>query len=452
MSEDYCQEDVDRLQCPFTWDMSKFNVDKIWGLTDIEEFIPELEFTKALISAYVQIISEKYDEADNQLKRTEATLKEIKCQIKRDVARHVFLGTKIHFMIRKGNSKDVNEILKTVNSISDASCISPLNEFIACTWMYANYCMETTKIAIKFAEIAVQYNPKSATAHYILARNLRTLRRQFSSITLPKPDEMMHFRKAYELEENTKFALFFAQSLKENRNKPKAMEIFHEIHRKKFPSVSIQLRLALAFIQDNDLSNAKKCLDYIESEMPAESMFLHYKGLYLMKKKEYEEASKYLLKATEENNFPAEMCYIQCMMQLNTEFDFTSHLLKVKEKFSNCEDARRKEILLHIAFSYFFNNKDYQQSMTYFLHAFEIEEKDLPLKNFSCKFSRQIIDVFHFVMSELLPKIPGDVKSEQKTIEVKDKLKKICQQHLPYRPPNFDKRTKLSTQFRKMNI
>lgn len=72
------------------------------------------------------------------------------------------------------------------------------------------------------------------------------------------------------------------------------------------------------------------------------------------------------------------------MKLLNKEFDFTSHLLKIKEKFSQSDDARRKEILIHIALSYFHNNKDHRQSMTYFLQAFEIEEKDLPLKvNFS---------------------------------------------------------------------
>lgn len=453
MSGDYCQEDVDRLQCPFSWDMSKYNVDKIkWNLNDVEEFIPEVKFTRVLISAYIQILKEKYDEVENKLESTEAAVKGIKCQVKREVAQHIFLGTKIHFLIRTKNFKEIDELLKSVNSISDASFLSPLNELIACVWTHANYCMETTKIAIKFAEMAVQYNQKAATAHYILARNLRTLRRQVSAFTLPKPDEMKHFRAAYELEENPKFALFFAQSLKENRNKSKAMEIFHEIHRKQFPSAPVQLRLALAFLQDNDLLKAKECLDYVESAIPAGSMFLHYKGLYLMKKNEYEEAAKYLLEATEDDNFPAEMCYIKCMKLLNKEFDFTSHLLKIKEKFSQSDDARRKEILIHIALSYFHNNKDHRQSMTYFLQAFEIEEKDLPLKNFSCKFSNQIVDVFHFVMSELLPNVPGDVRSEEKAIEVKNKLKKICQQHLPYRPPHFEKRTKLSTQFRKMNI
>lgn len=76
---DYCQEDVDRLQCPFSWDMSKYNVDKIkWNLNDVEEFIPEVKFTRVLISAYIQILKEKYDEVENKLESTEAAVKGIK--------------------------------------------------------------------------------------------------------------------------------------------------------------------------------------------------------------------------------------------------------------------------------------------------------------------------------------------------------------------------------------
>lgn len=165
--------------------------------------------------------------------------------------------------------------------------MSFINEFKACFWTNCNYCTETINIAIKFAKIAIEHDPNDAIAHYLLARNLRTARRAVTIFSAPKKDEMFHFRKAYELDKNPKFTLFFAQSLKENKNYPEAMKIFNELHDMNLQNVSIQLRLALAFIQNHNLNEAKKCLDFIESVKPNESMFLHYKGLYLMKKKEY---------------------------------------------------------------------------------------------------------------------------------------------------------------------
>ncbi|XP_051161188.1 uncharacterized protein LOC127281510 [Leptopilina boulardi] len=115
-------------------------------------------------------------------------------------------------------------------------------------------------------------------------KNLRTIRKLNPRFIKPRNDELMHFKEAYKIDENPKFAVNLAQCLKESKNNSEAMIIFEELYKKNWKSVTIQLRLALVFIKTNKLDNAEKCLDYVESVAPEKSMFLHYKGLYLMKK------------------------------------------------------------------------------------------------------------------------------------------------------------------------
>lgn len=154
--------------------------------------------------------------------------------------------------------------------------------------MHCDHWKSTTEIAIKFAKIAVEHDPKAALAHFILAKNLRTLRRCSSKFKLPENDEIYHFTKAYELIKNPQFGILLAQSLKELRNLHESEKIFEELNNMNVQSVPIQLKLAKNFLFTNQFANAKKCLDYIESVDPNNFDFLYQRGLYFFEKMQYE--------------------------------------------------------------------------------------------------------------------------------------------------------------------
>ena len=150
-------------------------------------------------------------------------------------------------------------------------------------------------IAINFTKLSIEKDQDAATAHFLLAKNMRSKRRTASVFKIPEEEEIYHFTKAYELSKNPQFGLFVGQVLKESRDQHNALKIYKEIYEMNIESASIQTRLALAFTQMNLLEFANKCLDYVESVKPDDSMFLHYKGLFFMKKKEYEVLLRFII-------------------------------------------------------------------------------------------------------------------------------------------------------------
>lgn len=188
-------------------------------------------------------------------------------------------------MTKKENVTEVEEMLKNIETINHEVYLSSLCIFKALVFScFTHDDTATCETAIKFAEIVIERDSTAAIGHYILGKNLRRIRRLVSVFKNPEESELFHLKKAYELDKNPKFGLFCALCLKENRN-PNAIKIFERIYRKNLKGKTSNLRLALAFIQGNKLVKAKKCFDYVESIEPEKSTFLHYKELYLMKRK-----------------------------------------------------------------------------------------------------------------------------------------------------------------------
>ncbi|XP_043471090.1 uncharacterized protein LOC122504211 [Leptopilina heterotoma] len=387
------------------------------------------------MSAFVQVLKKDYNQADEKLGITEIVIDKFKSPIKKEVARHIFDATKAHLLLqRESNLTQVDELLKNIRDISDKIYQSSLNQFKAAIWIHCNHWNATTKRAIKFSEIAVEYDPEDATAHYLLAKNLRTDRRFISKSIYPRSDEIYHFGRAYEIEKNPQFGILFAQSLRENRDNRDSMKIYEELSNMKIENVPLQLRMAAAFIAFRDFGNSRKCLNYVESVEPENNTFLHHKGKYFMELMQYEEASKCLLKSAEEGNFGADMLYIKCIRMLQVPFDYTSHFLKLKEKYSDYNSPAKKEILINLAFCYFVFKKDFDEAVKHFVEFFEIGDSGyLLFKHFQFIPFLRPVNIYYFLEDEFLPKVNSYINSKRnivskETIQGSETLMKIAKQ------------------------
>lgn len=209
---------------------------------------------------------------------------------KLEVARHIFESTKLHVLMRIDNNFNDEKMLMldNIKILKEDIYESPLNEYKCCAWGFCNYSTISINRALSCAELAIDKDPESATAHFFLARNLRCARRKVSVFSKPEEKEIFHFSKAYQISRNPQFGIFLAQCFKEGRDTANAGKMYREINGMNIESASIQMRLALAFTQMKHLDLAEKCLKYVEAVTPEDSMFLHYKGIFLMKIFKYE--------------------------------------------------------------------------------------------------------------------------------------------------------------------
>ncbi|XP_051161187.1 uncharacterized protein LOC127281509 isoform X2 [Leptopilina boulardi] len=457
MAEGNRETRLRKLQCPFTWkNISENDLNSVkQDLHHDEAFVPLMSLTRYLIISYAQFLKQDYKLADEKIEEANKLISQFS-NSEKEVVEHILEATKAHYLMIKENTDEVDEILKKINNIDDEKYLSTLNVFKAALWTHCNDFINTTEIAIEFAKLSLKYNPEYAISHYFLAKNLRTLRRLKSCHTSPDDEEMLHFETAYKLDKNPQYGLFLGQAYKEKRieyqkkmmkdeeimMKKKAKNILTEIHKMNIKCPSINLRLALYFEQNFLLNEAKECLDYVESVTPDDSMFLHYKGLYFMKMKNYEEAAEYLKKTYDLNNYGADIGYAQCMRILRKRFDFVEYFLKMIEKYENIEKCKQKEMHLHVAFTYFNIKRDIREAIKYFLQAFEIETFEFnmekyfyPLEDVKANNKHTFgINVYKFLEDNIFPKITdymknNTIKIPEDVIAANEKLKKICEEY-----------------------
>lgn len=63
------------------------------------------------------------------------------------------------------------------------------------------------------------------------------------------------------------------------------------------------------------------------------------------------------------------------MRKLGKRFDFPAHFLNMIERYAESEKPKRKEMYLHVAFSYYWIKRNIREAIKYFLAAFEIEDE-----------------------------------------------------------------------------
>lgn len=175
---------------------------------------------------------------------------------------------------------------------------STIDACISIAW--SKYHRIGSKNAEKFIREALSKNPKCDLWYFILAKNLRRQRRDNSIAARPNDEEITCFITAYQLSKNEVFELFVAQMYRELRLKNEAKKIYTKIYdNQKIDDTNVNctvlLRLALGFIRLEDYQKAKDCLDRVEKKNPNQSMLIHYRGIYYMKKRMFKVNNIYIM-------------------------------------------------------------------------------------------------------------------------------------------------------------
>ena len=212
---------------------------------------------------------------------------------------HVLNSTKCHVYWKIDHKSLGRELFIKIKPLpaGDLSVRSTLNGLRSICW--SKYHRVGTEEAIEFIKKALEDDPNCDLWHFILGKNLRRIRRDSSVGSLPSPEETNSFYKAYKNSKNALYGIYVAQMLREKRQNDQAAQMYLEIYKSNPKSDSIYLRLALGFIQLFQLNEALMCLEHIAATCSNDCTYMHYKGMYLMKKKRfnvraYEEKKKNL--------------------------------------------------------------------------------------------------------------------------------------------------------------
>lgn len=199
----------------------------------------------------------------------------------------VLRSTKCFVYLRLKMETELKRLLadtKAINS-SEKKQTSTVKACKSIAW--SNYRLHGTTKAIKFIREAIANNSDCDLWHFMLGKMLRRKRRDEKFNGMPDSEEMESFKKAFNTMKNPVYGVFLAQVYREQRNMRLSLTMYERVLRDKPESDTLLLRMALGFMNLKDFEKAKFCLDKAAKNSGDKSMFLHYKGLYHFKQRQY---------------------------------------------------------------------------------------------------------------------------------------------------------------------
>ncbi|XP_014218205.1 uncharacterized protein LOC106646639 [Copidosoma floridanum] len=438
-NDDDVQATENKLECPFTWVMDE-NLAQTYeqdAYVNIEDQ-PIKALMHSITLIYVHVIKKDLHTAYAKVKETIEVLNSMdfpqleKEGISIKILVHIVRASQYHYYVARGNHAGAQKILAEVplldaQQLRDKTNIGTLNGCKSLSWSV--FFDAPKSIALAYASRAVQNSPNCALWNFILGKKIRHLRRDDSNFE-PLPDEIKHLLKAYELSGSHYYGVFVAQMYGEMKEYGKAKQISMEIYNCNPQSVGIRLRLALNFMKSKDYDYAKDCLDFVQIRCVDNSMYLHYKGLYFEKQKNYQMAALYYSKGAEKGNYKADLQYAKCMSIINKKFNYVKHLDEMLTRH-NKNTTLVQQIFLHTAMQFYFIKIDIKNALTYFLKAIQISPKNKQLKNYkNITMDYKTYNIVEFLYNKILPEthqkypiLPYDLSDVINTIE---KLYPLC--------------------------
>lgn len=205
-----------------------------------------------------------------------------------DVLNHIVEATQYCLLTLVQDELGAKKVMDSMKGCDDFLSKIELGTMFGCKCIaWSSFHNPAATSAISFAQMAILNSPNCPLWHSLLGKNLRRCRREESFDSEPSRDEINCLLKSYELSRSQCYGISVAQMYKETKDVKKSMRMYLNIYEAKPTSVTINLKLALAFSQSRDFERAEKCLDYLESRIPNHSMYLHYKAIYFLKQKNF---------------------------------------------------------------------------------------------------------------------------------------------------------------------
>ncbi|XP_051161318.1 uncharacterized protein LOC127281589 [Leptopilina boulardi] len=431
-------EELKKIQCPFTtWELDEIKnviISQGEATHDDEDFIPLLKWIRSLVEVYEFVQKKTLKDAKESLKFAEEIWNSVKEKHEKNVSiqvlKNIYKGTKCFLLMEEEEFNEIDKILKTLNKNVDYDKNeidrSTLNGCKGVAWSKFKDAgdMGTNK-ALDFIDLAIKDNSNCDVWHFMSGKNLRRQRRNKYFFSEPTEKEIFELKKAYELSEDPTYGIYLGQMYKEVGKKNEALKIYKKIHETKPESANINLRLALGFIRTRNLQSAKECLDFAEKKVPDDSMFLHYKGIFLETLKEYRKAADYFKKASTGHNYAAECSYLKCKAKFGETDDFVNYIKKMLITYENYE-SRTLDLTLQLAASYYLCNHDIPNAAKYYLEALEKSPNSKEFKRHACFLLSGQIEVYRYLKTDFLSKALSNLNLDSETKETCMRIQQIC--------------------------
>ncbi|XP_058800452.1 uncharacterized protein LOC131669535 [Phymastichus coffea] len=386
------KELLSKLECPFNWELENISKSIKIDYTphDEEELLPLLKLMRILMIIFMETKDDKSDSnlIFEKLKECNDIYRILKNkahpEVSSKIVYSVLQATKCFVYLRLNMEKELDLVYQNFEHIDEMNN-KEKSTLLGCKAIcWSIYHRAGSEVAEQLIREAMKLNGNCDMWHFILAKNLRRQRRDYSSLfDRPDCEERESFLKAYNISKNPNYGIFVAQMYRESRQYKEALKIYNNI----FASFdclcsSVLLRLALGFISQKKWQKAKACLDKAEKTDAKNSMYLHYRGIYFLKREEYLEATHYFEKAIDDFNLAAEKQYVDCIIKTQKSIDVTKYLLNMLVKYKSLPDKQLQPLILNVAFSYWKREHDLKESCRYFLKAIEINPRAKCLMNF----------------------------------------------------------------------
>ncbi|KAJ8681781.1 hypothetical protein QAD02_017573 [Eretmocerus hayati] len=419
-------EKMKSLECPFTWGFDDASLrTSVLRSFDGEETLPLMQLMRTILKRYAEsknseknsdtksvgdeIMVWNVAECDELLSALENS--DAEQNFSHDVIRHIVQATYAFIFSRAHMTAEREEILASINDVDMCDTIAK-STLLGCKGIcFSIHDRAHPDEAKKLIQEAIDLNPKCHLWHFVLGRILRNERRDFYYGRIPTGEEVTAFNKAYSLSKNPVFGIFLAQVYRETKvNQEKSLEIYDRVFEEKPTSVMLLLRLALGFITFRKMERAAECLDKIPDPGEKNSMYLHYRGIYHFKLKNYDEAAKFFKDAAEDDNLGADYNYIECKLRMDENFkkEVSQYLLKMVEKYRRLPEKQIQRILLDVAISSWKNDGNIEEALRYFLRALDIDPKSKLFtycNPFQIGVELKDKNIFRLVRREFLPHI-----------------------------------------------
>ncbi|XP_058807204.1 uncharacterized protein LOC131673318 [Phymastichus coffea] len=408
----YCSKEMKSFECPFTWNISRDlsqNFDEDQQLETVASDQQVIALVNAVMAVYCSVTKQNYGfakrkiiEADNLWKKMDLLQLKVE-RVSLRALKHILDSTKYHAYHLSRDTQKATSILSQIVDAAELSSkieLATIHGFRALA--YSSFHEAARFEALDDAKIAISHFKHCPLWYFALYKSLRHKRRKVVKFgSKPCEEEKQAILQCINLSEKAFYLVHAAQMHRENKNHLRASMLYKKTLKANPQSMGILLRLAFGFIKcGKEINLAKKCLDVVERNNPDNSMFLHYKAIYMETLGDFKEAAKYYKQASKNNNFPADILYAVCLKKAGEPIDCVQYLKQLLNKYN--DNDRVLQIWLHLALQYY-NKSNFKEACRCFIKAIEIDRKSEYLKVFkNSLIDGKFVNIFDLIKLDLI--------------------------------------------------
>ncbi|KAJ8681778.1 hypothetical protein QAD02_017570 [Eretmocerus hayati] len=444
-------EKLKSVQCPFTWfseDATPRHTLKFKSFNG-EHRLPLMELMRNLMQRYVDSISGSTLEEGEEILC--ATPDAIECDryltalessdadeqnFSHDVIRHIVHSTYAFIVLKAGMIAELEETLPKIENVN-ISNEKGKSTLLGCKAICYLICAQANEQddhhlveAKKLIREAIDSKPQCHLWYFVLGNILRNQRRAFSYEDTDY-EELRSFQKANLMSVCPTYRRYRDKAHEERKvAEEDAFKISEDLCQEPTSGI-MPLRLAAIYIFSEKMDKAREYLERVSDSAEAKtSMFLHYKGLYFFRLRQYQEAARFLEDAAKQGCLAADYKYIECKLKIDENFkhEVSGYLLRMVEKYCHFPEKQNQRILLDVAISYWKNDENMEEALKYFLRALNLGPRPRIFKSFESHkigVKLQGRNIFQVVSREFLPHIYERYDSPE-ILAMANTLEKYC--------------------------